>query len=54
MFTSLALSRPLTLEDGRCLRTLADAGEMVLSLTPDEQAQARMVLKRAFGGGTNF
>jgi len=41
MFTSLALSRPLTLEDGRCLRTLADAGEMVLSLTPDEQAQAR-------------
>jgi hypothetical protein len=41
MSSSLALSRPLLLEDGRCLRTLADAGELVLSLTPEEQAQPR-------------
>jgi hypothetical protein len=41
MSSSLALSRPLHLEDGRCLRTLADAGELVLSLTPEEQAQPR-------------
>ena len=41
MTSSLALSRPLVLEDGRCLRTLADAGELVLSLDPEEQAQPR-------------
>ena len=36
-----ALSRPLFLSDGRCLRTLADARKMVLTLTPEEQAQPR-------------
>jgi len=41
MSSGLALSRPLLLEDGRCLRTLADAGELVLSLTLEEQAQPR-------------
>ena len=41
MSSGLALSRPLLLEDGRCLRTLADAGEMLLCLTTEEQAQPR-------------
>lgn len=41
MSTSSVLSRPLLLEDGRCLRTVADASEIVLGLTPDEQAQPR-------------
>jgi hypothetical protein len=36
-----ALSRPLLLADGRCLRTLADAGKMIVSLGLDEQAQPR-------------
>src|SRR5262245_12963607 len=36
-----ALSRPVLLSDGRCLRTLADVGNLVLSLKPEEQAQPR-------------
>jgi hypothetical protein len=41
MSSSLALCRPLLLEDGRSLRTLADVGDLILHLTPEEQAQPR-------------
>jgi hypothetical protein len=41
MSTGTSLPRPLLLDDGRCLRTLADAGNMVLGLTPEEKEQPR-------------
>src|SRR5262245_59876482 len=41
MSSSLALRRPLLRADGRSLRTLADVGDLILHLTPEEQAQPR-------------
>ena len=41
MSSLTSLPRPLLLADGRCLRTIVDAGNMVLGLTPEEKAQPR-------------